>query len=144
MWPLTHLAKMKLLIVDDHTGVRALIRQLAALPDTAVRECGSGEQALEIVRAFAPDVVTMDVRLPGLSGLEVTRALRVASPAPSVVVVSAYNLPSVREAAHAAGATAFVAKDNLTELLPVFARLADDHRSSRACPPPDASFRERS
>jgi two-component system, NarL family, invasion response regulator UvrY len=113
---------MKLLIVDDHAGMRAMIRQLAALPDGAVRECDSGEAAIRLAREFAPDVVTMDVRLPGLSGLEAARTIRCDRPATQVVVVSAYDLPSLRVAARHVGAADFVLKDRLELLQQVLAR----------------------
>ena len=115
---------MKLLIVDDHAGIRAMIRQLAALPDDAVIECTSAETAIVVARAFAPDIVTMDVRLPGLGGLEATRAIRASCPGTQVVVVSAYDQPALRSAAREAGADGFIAKDNLEQLRPVFARFS--------------------
>src|SRR4051812_12288064 len=110
---------MKLLIVDDHAGVRAMIRQLAELPENAVQECANGESALQVVADFQPDVVTMDVRMPGLSGLEATRAISTLCPAARVVVVSAYDQPTLRAAARQAGAVDFVPKDNLEKLRPV-------------------------
>jgi DNA-binding NarL/FixJ family response regulator len=107
---------MKLLIVDDHAGVRTMIRQLAALPDGAVRECATGEEAVRLARDFAPDVVTMDVRLPGLGGFAATCAICTDHPTAKVVIVSAYDQPELRLAARAAGASAYVVKDNLNEL----------------------------
>jgi DNA-binding NarL/FixJ family response regulator len=115
---------MTLLIVDDHAGVRTLIRQLAALPDSAVRECGSGEEALRLVRDLAPDVVTMDVRLPGLGGFATARAICMTHPAVKVVIVSSFDQPELRIAAHAAGAAGYVVKDNLNELHTLFLRFA--------------------
>lgn len=113
---------MKLMIVDDHAGVRALIRQIADLPLAAVCECASGEAALAALSDFTPDVVTMDVHLPGLSGFDATRAIRASHPTTRVVVVSAYDEPATREAALGAGADEFIAKDNLQELQPSLAR----------------------
>lgn len=112
---------MKLLIVDDHAGVRAMIRQLAALPAEAVRECACGEEAIRVAREFAPDVVTMDIRLPGLGGFAVTRVIRAVHPATRVVMVSSYDQPELRQAAHLAGAASYVVKDNLGQLRPILA-----------------------
>ena len=106
----------KLLIVDDHAGVRTMIRQLAALPDHAVCECASGEEAVRLAREFAPDVVTMDLNLPGLGGLAATDVICGKHPAIQVVIVSAYDQPELRTAARGAGAMGFIAKDNLGEL----------------------------
>jgi two-component system, NarL family, invasion response regulator UvrY len=116
---------MKLLIVDDHAGMRAMIRQLAALPDAAVRECDSGEAAIQLAREFEADVVTMDVRLPGLGGLEAARAILLNRPATRVVIVSAYDLLSLRSAARSAGAAGFVLKDHLENLALLFARFRE-------------------
>lgn len=134
---------MKLLIVDDHAGMRAMIRQLAELPDAAVRECGSGEAAIEIAREFSPDLITMDVRLPGLSGLEATRAIRLARPATQVVVVSAYDLPGLRTAAYQAGATEFVSKDDLERLRPMLARMRENARPNPETSPDASERREK-
>jgi DNA-binding NarL/FixJ family response regulator len=111
---------MKLLIVDDHAGVRAMIRELAGLPDDAVRECATGEEAVRLAHDFAPDVVTMDVRLPGLSGFAATCEICARHPAIRVVIVSADDQPAFRSVAEAAGAVGYVTKDNLTELQALF------------------------
>ena len=69
---------MKLMIVDDHAGVRNMIRQFLAAPGDSFVECATGEAAVQAARDFRPDYVTMDVRLPDLSGLEAARAIRAA------------------------------------------------------------------
>lgn len=120
---------MKLLIVDDHPGVRAMIRQLAAPQQPDVRECASGEAAIELVQTFQPDIVTMDVRLPGLGGLEAARAIATAWPAAQMIIVSAYDQPALRQAALHAGAVEFIPKDNLERLPPVFARFRAANRA---------------
>ena len=66
---------MKLMIVDDHAGVRQMIRQMVAASGDIVQECSSGDEAVQVAAEFRPDLVTMDVRMPGLSGLEATRAI---------------------------------------------------------------------
>jgi DNA-binding NarL/FixJ family response regulator len=106
---------MNLMIVDDHAGMRQMIRQIAGAP-AAVCECADGQEALARAGAFAPDFVTMDLRLPGISGLEATRAIVAAHPNARVVIVSTYDNAELRRAAAEAGASGFVAKDNLEEL----------------------------
>lgn len=105
----------KLLIVDDHAGMRSMIRHLAGANFGEVRECATGEEAVELAHTFAPDVVTMDLRLPGLGGFSAIRAIRLAHPAVKVVIVSAYDQPDFRRTAAALGA-GYVMKDNLVEL----------------------------
>src|SRR5262245_54542394 len=84
---------MKVMIVDDHAGVRNIIRQVLNAPDRNLIECATGEEAVRVARDFEPDFVTMDVRLPGLSGLEAARAIRGFHPTCRIVIVSSYDQP---------------------------------------------------
>jgi CheY-like chemotaxis protein len=107
---------MKVMIVDDHAGVRNMLRQLLAAPGDSVVECATGEAAVQAARDFKPDYVTMDVRLPDLSGLEAARAIRASHPPSRVVIVTSYDQPFLRQTAREVGAIAYVLKDNLAEL----------------------------
>ncbi|MFI4962931.1 MAG: two-component system response regulator LetA [Legionellales bacterium] len=82
---------IKVLIVDDHALVRMGIRRL--LEDMAdvdvVAEAESGEQALLCVKAHKPDVVLLDMKMPGIDGWEVTRRLRKSNPQVKVIAVTA-------------------------------------------------------
>ena len=82
---------MKVMIVDDHAGVRNLIRQLLAAPGDSFVECATGEDAVQTAGDFRPDYVTMDVRLPDLSGLEAARAIRAIHPPSRVIIVTSYD-----------------------------------------------------
>lgn len=126
---------MKLLIVDDHAGIRAEIRHLAGPLVVEVRECGTAENALALAWEFAPDIVTMDARLPGLGGIEATRMLCALQPGTAIVVVSAFDLPALRVAARQAGASDFVSKAELQKLQPIISRL----RAEKAGRPSDSS-----
>jgi DNA-binding NarL/FixJ family response regulator len=107
---------MKLMIVDDHPGTRALIRQMAGFPDELTCECATGHEAVARAADFAPDFVTMDLRMPGISGLEATREILALRPGTLVMIVSAYDIPELRHAAAAAGAAGYLRKDRLHEL----------------------------
>ena len=107
---------MKLMIVDDHEGMRGMIRQLIAAPGDAVVECGSGDEALLALADFKPDCVTMDVSMPGLCAFKTTRHIRAAYPPARVVFVSSHDQPDYRRAAREAGAVGYVLKENLSEL----------------------------
>ena len=111
---------MKLMITDDHAGIRELIRQIAGSPGDIVLECASGAEAVRLVGEFAPDLVTMDLDMPGMGGLEATRAIVTSHPSTLVVIVSVHSQDEWRRAAAEAGAFAFVAKDNLCDLKNLF------------------------
>ncbi len=107
---------MKLMIVDDHEGMRNMIRRLIAAPGDLVTECGSGDEALQALPNFKPDCVTMDVNMPGLCAFKTTREIRATLPSARVIFVSSHDLPDYRRAAREAGAVGYVTKENLEEL----------------------------
>jgi CheY-like chemotaxis protein len=111
---------MKLMIVDDHAGVRRMIRHWVAASGDTVLECSSGDEAVRMAGEFSPDFVTMDVRMPGLSGLDAARALLAARSDVRIVIVTNYDPPDLRRAATASGAIGLVLKENLDQVRPLF------------------------
>jgi len=107
---------MKLMIVDDHAGMRTMIRQLIVAPGDTVVECASGDEALLALSDFKPDCVTMDISMPGLCAFKTTQTIRAAHPPARVIFVSSHDQPDYRRAAHNAGAVGYVTKENLSEL----------------------------
>ncbi len=107
---------MKLMIVDDHEGMRTTIRQLIAAPGDNVVEYGSGDDALKNLCAFKPDCVTVDVTMPGLCAFKTIRAIREVHPTARVICVTSHDQPEYRRAAYDAGASGVVVKDNLSDL----------------------------
>jgi DNA-binding NarL/FixJ family response regulator len=107
---------MKLMIVDDHPGVRTLIRQLAASPGDVIQECSSGDEAVRQAPEFKPDWVTLDIRMPGLNAFAALRAIRWALPSVRVIVVTSYDQPEFRGMARESGVHSYVVKENLSEL----------------------------
>jgi len=108
--------KMKLMIVDDHAGMRTNIKALISAPGDTVVECGSGDEALKALAEFQPDCVTVDVNMPGLCAFKTMRAIHEAHPAARVVCVTSHDQPDYRLAAFEAGASGYVAKENLSDL----------------------------
>jgi NarL family two-component system response regulator LiaR len=102
-----------LLIVDDHQIVRWGIRTvLATQADIAVvGEAASGEEALQGVADLAPDVVLMDLVLPGMNGVEATRRLKQISPHTQVIVLTSYHEDEHLFPAIQAGALSYLLKD---------------------------------
>jgi len=84
---------IEILLVDDHELFRAGLKSiLADQPNmTVVGEAGSGEQAVEMVRAAPPDVVLMDVHMPGIGGIEATRRITRQYPQVKVIAVTALS-----------------------------------------------------
>lgn len=103
---------LRLLIVDDHPIVRSGLRRLLAAEDRAeVAEAASGQEAIARSREFLPDLVILDLNLPGISGLEVLRRLRTENPKVRVLVVSMYDNPVYVARILEAGAQGYVSKN---------------------------------
>ena len=100
------------LIVDDQALVRAGFRMiLEAQPDLeVVGEAGDGSAAIDAVRTLRPDVVLMDIRMPGVDGIEATRRLTEAGTQSRIVILTTYDLDEYVFDALAAGATGFLLK----------------------------------
>jgi DNA-binding NarL/FixJ family response regulator len=102
----------RILLADDQALVRGGLRMiLDAQPDLeVVAEAEDGRQALAMAREHAPDVVLMDIRMPGLDGLEATRRLVGAQDAPKVLVLTTFDLDDYVYEAIRAGASGFLLK----------------------------------
>jgi NarL family two-component system response regulator LiaR len=100
-------------LIDDHAVVRQGLRAfLAAQPDLlVVGEAGSGEQALELVVGQVPDVVLLDLVMPGMDGVETLRRLKQISPHTQVVVLTSYLQDELIFPAVRAGALSYLLKD---------------------------------
>jgi len=101
------------LLVDDHRLVRTGVRRiLEAVPDIeVVGEAGSGEDALELTRSFRPDVVLMDLNMPGMGGLESTRRMLACVPDVKVVVLTMHESGPFPTRVLKVGARGFLNKD---------------------------------
>jgi DNA-binding NarL/FixJ family response regulator len=103
---------ISVLLVDDHDVFRSgLARLLVDQGLDVVSECASGEEALRVVGRFAPDVVVMDLRLPGFSGIEATRLLAEVAPRTPVLVLTISGDESDITDAVLAGACGYLLKD---------------------------------
>lgn len=111
--PPTLQSKYGVMIVEDHAGMRrALRRLLERSPQLQVSgEAASAEEALDRVSAEHPDLLVVDLNLPGMSGIDLIARLRQQHPKVRCIVVSAYAEAERRRAAFDAGALGFVSKD---------------------------------
>jgi DNA-binding NarL/FixJ family response regulator len=107
---------LRVVVVDDHSFYRAgLTRLLRASGVDVVAEAADGEAALRAVIETAPDVVVMDLNMPGISGIDATRRLTEASPATKVLVLTVSADEADVTSAIIAGASGYVLKDGPVE-----------------------------
>jgi len=111
--------RLRVLIADDNESVLTALRRLCAF-DCDVVGCFTDGVSLLVAGAhLAPDVVAMDLQMPGLNGLEVCRRLKATRPQIRVVLFSADGSDALKMEASTAGADAFVSKFTLaTDLIP--------------------------
>lgn len=103
---------VRVLLVDDHRLVReGLRRTLGDAGLEVVGEAEDGEQALELAIGLRPDVVLMDITMPSMDGLTVTRRLRSRAPGTRVVMLTMHDDEDLLERARAAGAVGYLLKD---------------------------------
>jgi DNA-binding NarL/FixJ family response regulator len=117
---------IKVLIADDHPFIRmALIDLLAASGDICVvAECADGSEVVEAAARTEPDVVLMDLHMPGMSGLEAIRALRAAQPAVRVLVLTGSISADAAREALALGVAGVLSKGDGPDVLPDHIRAA--------------------
>src|SRR5687768_12127784 len=107
---------LRVVLVDDHPVYReGLARLLHECGVDVIAQAGNGEDALAIIEDMAPDVVVMDLNMPGMSGVEVTRRLNERMPASRVLVVSVSAQEEDVTEAILAGASGYVLKDGPVE-----------------------------
>ena len=127
--------KIRIMCVDDHAIVReGLSAIISAQPDlTVIAEAGSGEEAIELYRQHRPDIVLMDLRLKGASGLDATIAIRREFPRARIIMLTTYDGDEDIYRALDAGAQGYLLKDTLRkELIEVIRAV---HAGQRRVPP---------
>jgi two-component system, NarL family, invasion response regulator UvrY len=102
-----------LIIVDDHPAFRTVAATLLSERFTVVGQAGSGEEGVELASLLLPDVIVMDVGLPGIDGLEASRQITSRHDYVVVVLVSSRRRGSLPQDLSTCGAAGFVAKEDL-------------------------------
>lgn len=104
---------ISVLLVDDHSMVREGVRAflLTQTDILVVGEAGSGEEAIKLAEQHVPDVILMDLIMPGMDGVEATRRVKQVSPRTQVVVLTSYHEDEHIFPALKAGALSYVLKD---------------------------------
>ena len=104
---------IRILLVDDHALVREGTRRLLETENDVqvVAEASSGEEAIEVARSLQPDIAVMDIAMPGIGGIEATRAIKKYCPETAVLILSAYDDEPYLLALLDAGAAGFLLKN---------------------------------
>ena len=110
---------IRILVADDHRLVRTGFRVILETEDdlVVVGEAADGEQAVALAAQTAPDVVLMDVEMPGVDGLEATRRITASGAGPAVLILTTFDRDDYLFAALQAGASGFLLKNGTPEAL---------------------------
>jgi len=106
----------RVLIVEDNTIFRQSLKEMIVrhFPFMLIDEAGDGKEAREKVRTLCPDLIFMDIKLPGESGLELTKAIKTRHKKTIIIMLTNYDLPEYKRAAYRCGASYFIAKGSST------------------------------
>jgi two-component system chemotaxis response regulator CheY len=121
------------LMVEDNADMRSLIRSILAETTQLIHEVENGTSAVEAYPRIQPDCVLMDIELAGMDGIAATRALREIDAQACIIMVTGHGEEPYRRAAAAAGAAAFVLKEDLLDLPTL---VTDVARTSESPPEP--------
>lgn len=107
---------MKILIVDDNKKTRSLIRSIIEPFSFEIIESRNGKEAVDDFNSERPDVVLMDIEMPGMSGITAAHIITEAHPTARIFMVTMFDDQHLRDAARKAGAEYFILKENLIDL----------------------------
>lgn len=122
------------LIVEDSKAFSKALREFLTLcfPQFEVHEARTGASALEQLPRLQPRLILMDIQLPDMNGLEVTRRIKAQAPDTEVIAMSMMDGQRIAEKALAAGAAGFISKDHLfQDLVALLARFNDPHQKNK-------------
>lgn len=108
---------VKTLIVEDSHIYRQILSDTLRyhFPRMDIAEAKDGEEALKKIMLSPPDIIFMDIKLPGVNGLELTRRVKLQYPATTIIILTSYDLPEYREAANQYQANYFLTKSSVTK-----------------------------
>src|SRR5678816_71440 len=128
-----------ILVVEDYDDVRGMLKVLLESEEFRVLEAATGSEALSVIRNHRPDVILMDLALPGFDGFETIRRIRAIDGFQNtpIVVLTAYTGPSTYETALRAGSDYFMAKPiDFDELAALLEEILSDRNTRKYTRPP--------
>jgi DNA-binding NarL/FixJ family response regulator len=101
-----------LLIVEDNLTFRKSLREMLELqfPSVGIEEASNGEEAFLLLQKDKPDLIFMDIKLPGRNGLELTKSIKATNSGIDIIILTSYDIPEYRDAAIESGASHFFIK----------------------------------
>ncbi len=113
------MGRIRVLLADDHADFLAVVTRLLEAEYEVVKTIGDGESLLNEMAELQPDVVVLDISMPGLNGLEAARRLKAAGGVAIIVFLTVHTDPDYVQAALSTGALGYVVKSRLaSDLLP--------------------------
>ena len=106
---------LKTLIVDDNALFREVLKETLQplFPSMVIYEAAEGIEALQVVDSQKPDLVFMDIRLPGENGIQLTQKIKTSYPNTKIIILTSYDSLEYREAAIRSGGSGYISKDSL-------------------------------
>ena len=113
------------LLVEDSVDFRDALKTVISdhFPLIQINEAENGEVALKKINILIPDLVFMDIKLPGENGIQLTKYIKMRFNDIVIVVLSSYDVPEYRQAAFRNGADCFIAKESISCVADVLARI---------------------
>jgi len=113
------MAMERILIVEDNLFFLQFLKETlhSRFPSMDILEAVDGEEALKRIETSSPDIILMDLRLPGENGLELTKRIKAQHPGIIVVIITNYDLQEYREAAYQCRVDHFIAKDSFLKMI---------------------------
>jgi len=113
-WKVFEMAPIRVLLVDDHEiarkGIRSVLTSDASL--AVVSEAADGEEAVKRTEELRPDIILLDITLPGISGIQAARKIRVVSPESRIIFLSQHDSIQIAKDALSVGAQGYVVKSD--------------------------------
>lgn len=106
---------VRVLIVEDSRTFRTLFAEAlrSKFSTLLIEEATDGKEAFQKIAEAVPDIIFMDIRLPGENGLKLTHEIKERYPDITIIILTSYDLPEYRQASFDSGANCFIAKDSL-------------------------------